>query len=122
MNFQQNLLMMLMLMLVEHFVHLISNVTYIFATVFLIYEMCVDPNTPVIVIKDFVLLNTLKTSAIMCNWSMFMNNHKSKLTVASQPSYYAIKVNVHEEGRREERTMQSLKRKLLLCHSNECRA
>lgn len=53
---------------------------------------------------------------------MFMVTHKAGLSVAAEPGYYAIKVNVHEERRREERTMHSLSRELLPCQSNKCYA
>lgn len=53
---------------------------------------------------------------------MFMVNHKVGLSVAAKLSYDAIKVNVHEERRREERTMHKLSRELLPCQSNKCYA
>lgn len=53
---------------------------------------------------------------------MFMITHKVGLSVAAKLGYYAIKVNVHEGRRREERTTLSLSRELLPCQSNECYA
>lgn len=67
-----------------------------------------------------VLLYTFKMPAITWSnelWSMFMNKHKEKLSVLSQPGYYAINVNVHEGGGVKMGTMLSLERKIQLCHS-----
>lgn len=53
---------------------------------------------------------------------MFMSAHKVEPSVAAKPSDDAVKVNVHEERRREERTTRSLSRELLPCQSKKCDA
>lgn len=68
------------------------------------------------------ILRELKLFKKITCESMFMVSHKVGLSVAATLGYYAIKVNVHEGRRREERTMHSLSRELLPCQSNKCYA
>lgn len=72
-----------------------------------------------LIFTDFARVKTFQK---ITRGPMFMVTHKVGLSVAATPGYYAIKVNVHEGRRREERTMHSLSRELLPCQSNECDA